>query len=111
MLKKKISKQLKRRNAPHTKDQNQSDMKTVRIPFVEGLSQEVCRVARTAGVRCVFFAPNTLQSLYCAKDPLPKQCATHAVYSVKCKTCNAEYVGETKRALSARKKEHWDAIQ
>ena len=52
-----------------------------------------------------------LQSLYCAKDPLPKESSTHVIYSVKCKTCKDEYVGETKRALSLRKKEHSDAIR
>ena len=30
---------------------------------------------------------------------------------MKCKTCKDEYVGETKRALSVRKKEHSDAIR
>ena len=106
-----IRTQLKRRTLPRVQNQDQSDMKTVRIPFVEGLSQEVRRVARTAGIRCVFYTPNTLQSLYCAKDPLPKESTTHAVYSVKCKTCKGEYVGETKRALGVRKKEHSDAIR
>ena len=37
--------------------------------------------------------------------------STHVVYFVKCKTCKDEYVGETKRALSVRKKEHSDAIR
>ena len=32
---------------------------TVSIPFVEGLSQEVRRIARTTGFRCAFFTPNT----------------------------------------------------
>ena len=68
------------------------------------------RVVRTAGIRCVFYTPNTLQS-YCAKDPIPKESTTHAVYSVKCKTCKDEYVGETKHALGVRKKEHSDAIR
>ena len=110
-VEKAISKQLRRRTAPRVQNQDQSDMKTVRIPFVEGLSQEVRRVARSAGVRCVFYTPRTLQSLYCAKDLLPKESSTHVVYSVKCKTCKDEYVGETKRALSVRKKEHSDAIR
>ena len=72
---------------------------TVSIPFVEGLSQEVRRTARTTGVRCAFFTPNTLCSLYTLKDRLPTDSITSAVYSVKCKTCSGEYVGETLRAL------------
>ena len=38
---------------------------TVSIPFVEGLSQEVRRIARTTGVRCAFFTPtHAVLSLY-----------------------------------------------
>ena len=32
------------------------------------------------------------------------------MYSVKCKTCSGEYVGETLHAFRERKKEHCDAI-
>ena len=42
---------------------------------------------------------------------LPTDSITSAVYSVKCKTCSGEYVGETFRALRVRKKEHCDAIR
>ena len=51
-----------------------------------------------------FFSPNTLGSLYNAKDPLPRGSVTHAVYSVKCKTCDDEYVGETRRAVDVSAK-------
>ena len=33
------------------------------------------------------------------------------VYAVKCKMCDAEYVGGTQRALGVRVKEHRDAIR
>ena len=75
------------------------------------LTSTVRRVARAAGVRCAFYTPNTLGSLYNAKDPLPRGSVTHAVYSVKCKTCDDEYVGETRRAVDVRRKEHSDAIR
>ena len=84
---------------------------TVSILFVEGLSQEVCRISYLTGVRCAFFTPNTLCSLYTSKDWLPTDSITSAVYSVKCKTCTGEYVGETLRALCVRKKEHCNAIR
>ena len=84
---------------------------TVSIPFINGLSQEVRRIARVAGVRCAFYAPKTLKSLYTAKDPLPIGSTTCAVYSVKCKTCSEEYVGETLCAVGVRRKEHSDVIR
>ena len=68
------------------------------------------RIARTAGVRCSFFMPNMLRSLYQAEDSLPQETTTNAVYSVTCKTCDAEYSGETKRAIWIRETEHRDAV-
>ena len=42
---------------------------------------------------------------------MPTTMLTHNVYSVQCQTCDAEYVGETKRAVAVRKKEHKDAVR
>ena len=42
---------------------------------------------------------------------MPKEKLRNVVYSVKCGTCDNEYVGETQRALGVRKKEHCDAIR
>ena len=39
------------------------------------------------------------------------EATTHAVYSVTCKTCNAEYIGETQRAFRVRGNEHRDAVR
>ena len=86
-------------------------MQTASIPFVDGLSQEVRRLARSADIRCTFFSPNSTQQLYAVKDRLPTDHSTHVVYSIKCNTCEEEYVGETMRALHVRCKEHRDAIR
>ena len=86
---------------------------TAKIPFIDGLNQEVWRIARTAGIRCAFFAPST-RPLYCVKDKLPRDLTTNAIYSIKCKTCDEKYVSEIKlhlRALQLRAKEHRDAIR
>ena len=59
-------------------------------PFIDGLSQEIRRIARTVDVRCTFRTLSTLRDLYNAKDRLDGDCQTHAVYLVKCKTCRKE---------------------
>ena len=89
-------------------DQGES---TAKILFIDGLSQEVRRIARTAGVRCAFFAPSTTRPLYSVRDKLPHYLMTNTIYSIKCKTCDNEYVGEALRALQVRAKEHRDAIR
>ena len=88
---------------PTTKEDNVK-LVTVSIPFIEGLSQEIRRIARSAGVRCEFMMPNKMGFLYSNKDRLQPSTATHIVYSVKCK-CDKEYIGETKRAAETRMKE------
>ena len=70
-------------------------MEKASIPYVEGLSQEIRRIVRAAGVRCSFYTPDTMRNLYQEKDVLPQELSTHVVYSVNCKTCDAEYVGDT----------------
>ena len=90
--------------------QEEESKVNVKIPFIQGLSQEARRVARMVAIRCAFYSPFTLKSLYSFKDKLPREKTTHAIYSVHCKTCDEEYVGETLRAVGVQKKEHEDAI-
>ena len=55
---------------------------TAKISYIDGLSQEVRRIARTAGVRCALFAPSTTRPLYSVKDKLPHDLTTNAIYSI-----------------------------
>ena len=56
------------------------------------------------------FRPS-LSGLYNVKARLPSGTQRDDVYSVKCETCQDEYVGETMRALEVRSKENRDAIR
>ena len=110
-IEKAISKQSKRATPTAQTDPDRPKLITTTIPYVDGLSQEVRRLVRAVNVRCAFTMPSTLSFLYNAKDRLTEEYQTHAVYSVKCRTCTQEYVGETMRTLGVRKKEHKDAIR
>ena len=79
--------------------------------YNDGQSQEVCRIASVANVRCVLNMPRTLQHLHNVKDRLAEDTVRNAVYSIKCKTCKIEYIGETQRAIGVRKKEHQSAVR
>ena len=74
---------------------------------------EICiwSIARETGIRCSFYQPKSLNGLYNVKDRLPSGTQRDVVYSVKCETCQDEYMGETMRALEVRTKEHRDAIR
>ena len=88
-----------------TTDENKGTT-SIKLPFTDGLSQEVRRI-----VRCTFTAPNTLQKLHNVKDSLSVCSATHAINSIKCTTCDEEYIGEFMRYLDTRCKEHRYAIR
>ena len=112
-VEKAIEKGMKQRKMPRLVEQelDQGEI-TVKIPFIDGLNQEVRRIARTAGGRCAFFARSSTMPLYSVKDKLPHDLPpTNAIYSIKRKTCDDEYVGETLRALQVRAKEHRDATR
>ena len=46
----------------------------------------------------------------CIRRKIPSHKTPRQILSVTCKTCDAEYIGETKRAIRIREKEHRDAI-
>ena len=111
-VKRTIKRQIKKKTGVKLpkEDEKAEKMVNASIPFIEGLSQEVRRIAQAAGVKCTFRTANTLRSVYSAKDRLPKDTQTHCIYSLKCGTCEDEYVGETLRAIGVRAKEHRDAV-
>ena len=105
-VEKAISTQRKRNAAPkQAKGTTSPELINVSIPFIDRLSQALRRIAQTANVRYLFYTPRTLRPAYHIKDSMPATMLTHNVYSVKCQTCDAEYVGETKRAIAVGKKE------
>ena len=87
---------------PDIRRENSDIFVTTRIPFIDGLSEQIRRIARAAGIRCSFTSSTTLEEF--------KSHIMHAVYSITCATCESEYVGETLRALGVRQKEHQDAV-
>ena len=50
------------------------------------------------------------EDLVSPKDLLTQDGKCGVIYSVKCGTCNGEYVGETARPSSVRMKEHRDSV-
>ena len=97
-----IRQQIRRSERSRTTTDENRGKTSLQLPFIDGLSQEVRRIVREANIRCTFTAPNTLQKLHNVKDSLPLCSATHAIYSIKCKTCDEECIGESMRSLDTR---------
>ena len=76
------------------------------LPYVAGISERIRKVCWDFNIRTVFKSGPTLRSLLTkVKDPLPTTKQSNVVYEVPC-TCGKVYIGETKRRLETRLKEH-----
>ena len=76
------------------------------IPYVAGMSEDIRRVCRKFNIRVVFKSRRTLRSMLTkVKDTLPLGKQSNVVYRIPC-SCGQVYIGETKRRLETRLKEH-----
>jgi len=78
------------------------------IPFCTGFPNEfVSNIKNYINKRLAYTVSNKLKSfirLY--KDPLPRTHHCNVIYKISCLDCDASYVGQTKRKLITRIKEH-----
>ena len=74
------------------------------IPYVQRLSETTSRIMKKYNVNTAMKPHNTIKRSL--EDEPQKMC--EGVYFITCKNCNATYIGETKRTLGTRIKEHKD---
>ena len=78
------------------------------IPYVAGMSEDI-RCVRS--IRVVFKSGRTLRSMLTkVKDTLPLGKQSNVVYRIPCSSGQV-YIGETKRRLETKRKEHRDASE
>ena len=76
-------------------------------PFVQGVSEPIRRLFNSYGVSVSLKPHQTLhQLLVSAKDKAKIEDQTGAVYRIPCAGCDKVYIGETKRLIGERLKEH-----
>ena len=83
------------------------------LPYTAGVSENIRRVCQKFGMKVVFRSSHK-QSL-CSmltkvKDALPVEKQANMVYQIPC-SCGKAYIGETKRRLETRLREHQDACR
>jgi len=98
---------IKRASKPHTRVETTDEpLATAFIPYVAGLSEDVRRICQRYNLRTVFKSAATLRGqLMQVKDRDPLERRSNVIYQVPC-SCGRVYIGETKRALETRIKEH-----
>ena len=94
-------------------DEEQEKVKEplVVIPYMAGMSEDIRRVCRKFNIRVVFKSGRTLRSVLTrVKDTLPLGKQSNVVYRIP-RSCGQVYIGETKRRLETRLKEHRDTCE
>jgi len=93
---------------PEEDQEEESRSPVMMIPYVAGMSEDIRRVCRKFDIRVVFKSRRTLcLMLTRVKDTLHK---SNVVYCIPC-SCSQVYIGETKRRLQTRLKEHPDTCE
>ena len=98
---------------------NQVDIDTenkpyIGIPYVEGLSEKISGILNSYNINTAFKNQKNLKMIFTpTKDKIPKELSSNIVYSIPCKgnDCKAVYIGQTKRFLKNRLKEHKNNIK
>ncbi|EFN71434.1 hypothetical protein EAG_10167, partial [Camponotus floridanus] len=106
---------LNNRDRNDTVDVNSTDPdKThfISVPYVENTSQDLYRLLRNSGFNVIYKVTKKLNNLIrCGKDSLHNNDKTSVVYKLYCNDCNLSYIGQTKRHLRTRVKEHCNNIK
>jgi len=84
---------------------------TLTVPYVSNVSNDIKRIVRNF-VNVRFTIPKKLDNVIKrGKDRLNNQQVTEVVYKINCNDCDKVYIGQTKRHLVTRIKEHRNNIK
>ena len=77
------------------------------LPYVQGTTEKIRRILNEIGVKVAIKPICTIgQNLSSPKDPISADEKTCVVYDIPCSDCKLVYIGQTKRNLNDRLKEH-----
>jgi len=94
-----------------TKEDNTDIGKVLVVPYIRGISNGIKRIVKNF-MEVRFTIPKKLDLLIKkGKDKLDIGQNTGVVYRIDCKDCDQVYIGQTKRHLETRVKEHMNNIK
>ena len=86
---------------------NSNSKKFFTISYFGGVSEKFKKLSHIHGFNIAYKPMNTMNKfIKTGKDSLSKHEKSGLVYKINCKNCESSYVGQTKRKLKTRIKEH-----
>ena len=81
------------------------------VSYIQGIPEPIWRVLNNCGIKVSLKPFRRLGHIFAKlKDCVPADWKTHAVYSIPCGDCEKVYLGQIKRQLCTRLKEHQRAV-
>jgi len=79
----------------------------IKVPFIENVTPKMLNITKKHNINTIFTINNKLSHIIkTGKDKINKIKCSNVVYKINCNNCDASYVGQTKRQLHTRIKEH-----
>lgn len=86
------------------------EVKRISLPFYPKLTNPIKNTLKRQGLHIVHKSDNTLRDLLCnLKDKVPPD-EQSGIYQIPCQDCPAVYIGQTRRKVKVRLKEHKNAV-
>ena len=98
------NKEENKRKGNSRKESSEKNKGMVVLPYVHGTSEELARIFKKRQITSAMKPHSTLRTLLV--HPKDKTDPKEGVYTIDCAGCSKKYVGETKRKLKVRVKEH-----
>jgi len=94
-------------NKTNSNNNDNHSAKYFTIPFINSIYNPINTIAKQFKLKLAFSINNNLNNfIKVGKDKLDLTAHSEVVYLIPCKDCQATYVGQTKRQLHTRIKEH-----
>ncbi|XP_050299707.1 uncharacterized protein LOC126738416 [Anthonomus grandis grandis] len=103
--KKLISRTIQRTRPNQIRDEATTTTRLLPIPYIRGTSEQIRRIASKYNIRTAFRSSTTIRSVVSKTKPDGMVDTKNCVYRIPCE-CGDSYIGETKRPLEIRAKEH-----
>jgi len=104
---------LKSQNPGNSQVKEKPDMRCIVFPRVKNLNHKLKRLFNKSEFKLICKPANKLneQIIKRGKDKIPISQEQGVVYKVNCKNCDSCYIGQTKRSVETRMKEHESNIR
>ena len=103
--KNKITKVIKKARNKSQKQNKNIDGTKITLPYIKGTTDVIARILRKKNIRVTFAPPNSVGRMLNSSKDLVEPLKQKGVYNVRC-SCEIPYIGETRRSVQVRLKEH-----